>query len=193
MLNLYAKGRCILERWSATTSQRTIAALKAVAPNLPNSCFAPRAESRQYLILSTLHYLARNGPTSNYHRLENWVALDAGVARAEFINPILERLVGDHIDALNENFNRATRVILGLPEGDDPIELQRITANMAEACASFLESLAVEPTASALALSTEIYCLAYVSIAKQGNTTENKLTSICNAITEETGRAVTLS
>lgn len=64
---------------------------------------------------------------------------------------------------------------------------------MAEACASFLESLAVEPTASALALSTEIYCLAYVSIAKQGNITENKLTSICNAITEETGRAVTLS
>lgn len=36
VLNLYAKGRCILERWSATTSQRTIAALKAVAPNLPN-------------------------------------------------------------------------------------------------------------------------------------------------------------
>lgn len=64
---------------------------------------------------------------------------------------------------------------------------------MAEACSRFLESLASEPTASALSLSTEIYCLTYVSIAKQGNITEAKLTSICNAVSEETGRAVNLS
>lgn len=40
VLNMYAKGRCTLERWSATTSQRTIAALEAIAPKLPNACFA---------------------------------------------------------------------------------------------------------------------------------------------------------
>lgn len=84
-------------------------------------------------------------------------------------------------------------MILGLAEGDEPIELRQITADMAEACVCFLEALAEEPTASALALSTEIYSLAYISIAKQGNITENKLTSICNVITEETGRVVNLS
>lgn len=72
VLNLYAKGRCTLERWSPAVSQRTIAALKAIAPNLPDSCFAPEAEARQLFVLSTMHYIARNGATSNYHRLENW-------------------------------------------------------------------------------------------------------------------------
>lgn len=56
-----------------------------------------------------------------------------------------------------------------------------------------MEALADQPTASSLALSTEIYCLAYISIAKQGNITENKLTAICNATTEETGRTVLLT
>lgn len=64
---------------------------------------------------------------------------------------------------------------------------------MAEACARFLEALATEPTASALSLSTEIYCLTYISIAKQGNITDAKLTSICNAVSEETGRAITIT
>lgn len=44
-----------------------------------------------------------------------------------------------------------------------------------------------------MALSTEIYCLTYISIAKQGNITEAKLTSICNAVSEETGRAINIS
>lgn len=44
-----------------------------------------------------------------------------------------------------------------------------------------------------LALSPEIYCLTYISIAKQGNITEAKLTSICNAVSEETGRAINIS
>lgn len=84
-------------------------------------------------------------------------------------------------------------MVLGLPEGDGAIEAQAVYVTMAEACASFLESLAAEPTASDLALSTEIYCLAYISVAKQGNITENKLTSIFNAVAEETGHAITLT
>lgn len=72
VLNLYAKGRCILEKWSPTASQRTVAALEAIAPNLPNSCFASIEDSRLYLALSFFHHLSRNGPTSNYHRRENW-------------------------------------------------------------------------------------------------------------------------
>lgn len=64
---------------------------------------------------------------------------------------------------------------------------------MAEACARFLEALAMEPTAPALALSTEIYCLTYISVAKQGNITDAKLTAICNAVSEETGRAITIT
>lgn len=195
LLNLYAKGRCILEKWSPTTSQRTIAALEAIAPNLPDSCFAARNEARLYLALSTFHYLAKNGPTSNYHRRENWpgVTVNAALPGAQVINGILERFNAANIDALNDNFNRAVRVFLGLPEGDGAIEAQAMNVNMAEACASFFESLAAESTASDLALSTEIYCLAYISIAKQGNITENKLTSICNAVAEETGRAITLT
>lgn len=72
VLNLYAKGRCILEKWTPSTSQRAIAALEAIAPNLPDSCFANRQDSRKYLVLSTMHYISRNGSTSNYHRRENW-------------------------------------------------------------------------------------------------------------------------
>lgn len=48
VLNMYAKGRCSLERWSATVSQRTIAALEAIAPNLPLECFAARDDARLY-------------------------------------------------------------------------------------------------------------------------------------------------
>lgn len=61
VLNMYAKGRCTLERWSATNSQRTIAALEAIAPNLPGVCFAARDEARLYLALSTLYDISRNG------------------------------------------------------------------------------------------------------------------------------------
>lgn len=42
VLNMYARGRCSLEKWSQSNSQRTIAALEDVAPNLPDSCFAAR-------------------------------------------------------------------------------------------------------------------------------------------------------
>lgn len=86
------------------------------------------------------------------------------------------RLTDEQINDLSHNFKRSSRIILGLPEDDAAIEVQLVTLEIAEACASFLE---------ALALSTEIYCLAYISIAKQGNITDNKLTAICNAITEE--------
>lgn len=76
---------------------------------------------------------------------------------------------------------------------DDPIGIREFDAYIAGACAFFLEALVREPKASALALSTEIYCLAYISIAKQGNITGNKLTSICGAITEETGRMIVIT
>lgn len=61
VFNLYAKGRCILEKWSPspTTSQTTVAALKAIAPNVPESCFASQEDSRLYLALFTLHYLGQ--------------------------------------------------------------------------------------------------------------------------------------
>lgn len=84
-------------------------------------------------------------------------------------------------------------MLIGIAEGQEEIRVDDIIAPMAESCARFIEALAVTPTASALALSTEIYCLAYTSIAKHGNITDNKLNSICNAIVEETGRAVNLS
>lgn len=91
VLNMYAKGRCTLERWSTTNSQRTIAALEAIAPNLPASCFAARDDARLYLVLSTLHYLSRNGATSNYHRREAWpvVHINNQVREALNINLIL--------------------------------------------------------------------------------------------------------
>lgn len=186
VLNIYAKGRCTLERWSATTSQRTIAALEAIAPNLPAECFAARDEARLYLALSTMYYISRNGATSNYHRRENWpeVNINRVVREAMGVNAILERFITANIDGLSDNFNRSARTILGLAEGDEPITSGMVNANMAEACSRFIESLASEPTASALSLSTEIYCLTYVSIAKQGNITEAKLTSICNAVSE---------
>lgn len=72
VLNMYARGRCILEKWAPSTSQRAVAALEAIASNLPNSCFATRDDSRKYLVLSTMHYINKNGSTSNYHRRENW-------------------------------------------------------------------------------------------------------------------------
>lgn len=192
---MYAKGRCTLERWSTTNSQRTIAALEAIAPNLPASCFAARDDARMYLVLSTLHYLSRNGATSNYHRREAWpvVHINNQVREALNINPILERFTQANIDGLSDNFHASTRTILGLAASNDPVTSDMITAHMAEACCRFLVSLASEPTASALALSTEIYCLTYISIAKQGNITESKLTSICNAVSEETGRAINIS
>lgn len=195
VLNMYAKGRCILEKWTPSTSQRAIAALEAIAPNLPDTCFANREDSRRYLVLSTMNYINKNGSTSNYHRRENWPVVTVPDVRAGSvtINQILGRFTNANVEALNDNLFRAARVILGLPAGADPIPSAIVTNHMAEECAIFLESLATEPTASALALSTEIYCLAYISIAKQGNITDAKLTSICNAVAEETGRAVSIT
>lgn len=195
VLNMYARGRCILEKWPPSTSQRAVAALEAIAPNLPDSCFATRNDSRKYFALSTMHYINKNGSTSNYHRRENWpaVTVPAGRDGAVVINQILGRFTTANIDSLNDNFIRGVRVILGLPDGADVIPAEGITNHMAEACAIFLESLALEPTAPALALSTEIYCLAYISIAKQGNITDTKLTSICNAMADETGRAMSIT
>lgn len=195
VLNMYSRGRCIMEKWTPSTSQRAIAALEAIAPNLPDTCFANVNDSRRYLTLSTMYYLNKNGPTSNYHRRDNWPAVTVPEEGANevMINQVLGRFTTANIDSLTENFNRGARVILGLPAGTENITSDLVTAPMAEACAVFLQSLAIEPTASALALSTEIYCLAYISIAKQGNITDAKLTSICNAVTEETGRAITLT
>lgn len=180
VLNMYAKGRCTLERWSSTTSQRTIAALEAIAPNLPNACFAARDDARLYLALATMHYISRNGSTSNYHRREDWpeVQINRAVRDAQALNTILERFIAANIEGLSDNFNRSARTIFGIPAGEELITSGLVTAIMAEACSRFLESLASEPTPSALSLSTEIYCLTYISIAKQGNITEAKLNSI---------------
>lgn len=184
-----------MEKWAPSTSQRAIAALEAIAPNLPDTCFANRNESRRYLTLATMNYISKNGPTSNYHRREQWPAITvpADGNNAAAINQVLGRFTTANIDALNENVIRGARAILGLPDAADTIPAEIVTEAMAEACAVFLQSLALEPTASALALSTEIYCLAYISIAKQGNITDAKLTSICNAVAEETGRTISLT
>lgn len=142
-----------------------------------------------------MHYISRNGATSNYHRRENWpeVHINRAARDAQTINPILDRFIAANIDGLSDNFNRSARTILGIPDSEEPITSGLVTAHMAEACARFLEALASEPTPSALSLSTEIYCLTYISIAKQGNITDAKLTSICNAVSEETGRAINLT
>lgn len=152
VLNMYAKGRCTLERWSTTNSQRTIAALEAIAPNLPPSCFAPREDSRLYLVLSTMHYISRNGATSNYHRRENWpeVTINRNVREAAAVNEILARFVTANIDGLSDNFNHSARTIMSLAINEDPITSDMITSHMAEACCRFLHSLASEPTASDL-------------------------------------------
>jgi hypothetical protein len=85
------------------------------------------------------------------------------------------------------------RTILGLAASTDDITPNLITEDMAEASARFLDALAQQPSPSAIALSTEIYCLAYIAIAKQGNITDAKLVAICNAVSEETGRTVSLT
>lgn len=72
VLNMYARGRCNSKKWTTSTSQKTVAALEAIAPNLPDSCFAGENESRYLFVLSTLHYLAKSGATSSYHKLEAW-------------------------------------------------------------------------------------------------------------------------
>lgn len=195
VLNMYARGRCSLERWTVNECQRTLAALEGIAPNLPNSCFAATPKARQLFVLSALHYLSKNGPSSSYHRFENWprVMIDRPAEQAAAINAILGRLTEDNINGLAAAFNPNARMILGLPAGNDDILPGTVSAIMAEALAMYLEILAKSPTASALALSTEIYCLAYIGIAKQGNITDAKLTAICNAVSEETGRVINLT
>lgn len=98
-----------------------------------------------------------------------------------------------NIERLVENFNTSARTILGIDVNDEDITSEMITSDMAEACALFLEALATDPSPSAVSLSTEIYSLAYIAIAKQGNITEAKLASISTAISIETGREITLS
>lgn len=145
--------------------------------------------------MAVLNYLIRNGSSSGYHKLPLWpaVTINHDRANARDLNAILARFNEQHIGALADDFKHASRTLLGLPAAQGEIRPEEVTAEMAESCARFIEALAVTPTASALALSTEIYCLAYISIAKQGNITDNKLNSICNAIIEETGRPVNLS
>lgn len=196
VLNLYrARGRCQLERWSQSDNQRTIAALESIAPNLPDTCFATTANARYFFVASTMHYLARNGSSSNYHRLQEWPVpvLPHGHPNRENTQQIVARFTTANIAGLSETFNTITRTILGLPIVNEEISADLVTQSMAEACACFLEALSKTPSPSALALSTEIYCLAYFSIAKQGNITDAKLTAIYNAVTEETGRTISLT
>lgn len=94
---------------------------------------------------------------------------------------------------MTDAFDETSRAILGLPEGNTPVIPDLINQNMAETCACFLDALAKSPSQSALSLSTEIYCLTNISKAKQWNKTDNKLTAICNAVAEETGRGINLS
>lgn len=136
-----------------------------------------------------MHYLAKNGSSSNYHRLQDWPVLILPVeyVNREAVQNILARFIANNITALSENFNQTVRIIFNLENNQDDIPLNAITSNMAEACACFLKALAKHPSPSAIALSTEIYCLAYIAISKQGNITDAKLTSICAAVSEETG------
>lgn len=112
---------------------------------------------------------------------------------AAAMTAILSRVTDDNVNGLVTNFNTSARVILGLPAGNGDVTQDMITVAMAEALALFLEVLAKAPSNSALALNTEIYCLAYIGISKQGNITDAKLTAICNAVSEETGRAINLT
>lgn len=194
VLNMYARGRCALEKWTVNECQRTLPALEGIAPNLPDSCFAPTPKARHLFVISALHYLAKNGSSSSYHRLENWpvVGVEPPMPNAAAMTALLSRVTDDNVNGLVTNFNTSARVILGLPAGNGDIPQDLITVAMAEALALFLEVLAKAPSNSALALSTEIYCLAYIGISKQGNITDAKLTAVCNAVSEETGRAINL-
>lgn len=60
VLNMYARGRCAMEKWSVNECQRTLAALEGIAPNLPDSCFAPAPKARHLFVISALHYLDRH-------------------------------------------------------------------------------------------------------------------------------------
>lgn len=195
VLSMYARGRCRMEGWPTSTGPKIVAALESVAPNLPDACFANTEMSRYYFVMSTLCYLLRSRPSSTYHRCEAWPECRApeGYQNRDTINNILMRFTHDNIAALEQNMIAASRQILGLGEGEQAITPNNITAHMAIACAFFLSSLHEFPTATAAALSTELYTLAYISIAKQGNITDAKLNSICNAVSAEVGRDINLT
>lgn len=91
-----------------------------------------------------------------------------------------------------ETVDQGVRALIGLEE-DEEITDVLYNTDLAQAVAAWLHLLAKNPTNQGKSVSTNIYVITYLGIAKRGTISEGKLTKINEAIAAETNMVLTVT
>ncbi|KAF6214235.1 hypothetical protein GE061_008974 [Apolygus lucorum] len=162
---------------------RTIAALEAVAPNLPNDCFCNVAQARELFLHSVISFL-------RHHDYSNQL-VDLGEATMAQVLPMM--------GLTNAMQGRFTAGIAAHGQPLNATIAAYVTdangmADIAQAFCTVLSYLHTNfKTARACSLSANVFSLTYIALAKRGTISENKLNKIRAEIQTETRKTLTFT
>lgn len=170
IFSIYAAGRCKLEGWPGDM-RGSVTALEVVAPNLPDNHFLLQDPARKKFILSILTYIVQKQFNSDYITVAPNIA---GIPeRAPFAN-------------LPDTAQQLMRNIAGhdVTDADYTVGLCTMLVNLLR------EGLNLSNTQSARNVNTRTYVLGYVSLAKRGMISNQKLRKVLDDVSNATGRQI---
>lgn len=186
VLMMYARGRCYLEGWRPNTSALTLCAMEMIGPNIAEARFLDAAAARKMFVEAILRFLIEETYDNNYCS-----GRPANIAQVAIAG--VEDNVVNIVRRCPAALPATATALFGILVEDQNRVLDQVTAIEADAIAWMANLLCLNPSARARALGTNMYALVYISLAKRGNISPQKLNSVAQAITEETNMAVTIS
>ncbi|KAF6214241.1 hypothetical protein GE061_008981 [Apolygus lucorum] len=183
IFHVYAVGRCLYLQIPVGTNARTIAALEAVAPNLPDDSFCDTANSRELFVHSVICFV-------RHHDYSNQLT-DLGATTMAQVLPLT-------------GLNEATQALFtagiaahGLAQDMTIAAYVPNAAAMQNMAQSFCVVLSYLfnhfKTVRGCSLGSNVYALVYIALAKRGTVSDNKLNKIRAEIETETRKVLTIT
>lgn len=189
VMAMYAKGRCLNEGWAVASLARPLAGLEVVAPNIEVTRFLAQSGARKAFVRAGLRYLVDSNFAGTYSTGMGGIT---PTSRHRGAAVCLSRLPQRGVSPEWETVDAGVRSLADLDEGTE-ITDDHYTEELAQAIAAWLHLLAKNPTNQGKSVSTNIYVITYLGIAKRGTISEGKLAKINDAISNETNMVLTVT
>lgn len=188
VMAMYAKGRCLNEGWSVPNLARPLTGLEMVAPNIPGDRFLGAADARKAFVRAGLRYMIDANYAGTYSSGPGGVRPTSHMAAAQ---AYLNRIPNQELPEW-DGVDTAVRYLSGMDNADE-ITADTYTEGLAQAIAAWLYLLATRPTNQGRSVSTNVYVMTYLGIAKRGTISEGKLTRVNDAVTQETNMVINVT
>lgn len=186
ILNMYARGRCMISGWNVQANHLVLTALELAGPNLPDNRFVPRRGARKWFVYGIGRFLATSSLQNQLFSVEA-----ATLANAQILD---DALAQEKLRTLGAHIATPGAVALHfLGDGHDGVDYD-ITDEQINAVARVAAWLIKNHKTNRVAdLGANAYVLMYLSISKRGQITADKLRSVSAAIERESNRRIDLT